>query len=181
MPMTEIRALAPDDPAITPLRSQVLTDRTAVLQVSRGGQFSLSYAPMAEAVWRVFPADERAALLLGIRDPSCLLLGAFAQGCFVGEAVVWMTAEGWGEILDLRVDVSHRLAGVGRALIDACRGAAAERGAAGLRVTARDDQAGLCQFLERCGFRVHGMDRLLFARMPGEAARPAALFFYRLN
>ena len=173
--MLKIRKLTREElKRLPPLSDACLCGDETVLRMGRSG-FSLGYVPMEKAEWRTFPPalplplDEMAFLL------SASVYGAYLEERFCGIAVIRRDEQGWGEILDLRVDASCRRQGVATALLASCEGFAKRRALEGLRITASDQNPVLCQFLEASGFQVQGVDRRLYSRLPEERQKPLAL------
>lgn len=165
------------------LNDQVLVGEEALLRVTRAG-FQLAYLPRASAQWRSFPAEIGLNGLIG--DPDAAVYLAWAENRVVGWAAAYPDADGWTEVLDLRVDASFRRQGHGGRLLDMCRDFAKRRGSAGLRLRVSDANPVACRFLEQTGFEVGGMDRLALAARPEERNKPLAqracqLLFYCMN
>ncbi len=180
--MLVIRPHTPGKPLTLDIDARTLCGDTVSVRVSHSG-YSLSYTPVGSAHWRDFPMSEAAQdALAGVR-PGAFILLALQDDRPVGIAVAAFSRTNWCEVLDLRVDTSCRLQGIGRMLLDACVRAAERENMAGLRMTVSDGNPAMCQFAEHCGFRLEGIDRLYFAMSPEEKLKPlmrraCALFFY---
>lgn len=167
---------------LTPISGEALIGEEVLLRVGRSG-FSLAYAPMERAEWRVFPAEagfDPAALCT---QEAAAYYAAFVDGRFAGGAGIRCEG-GWARLGDIRVAAGHRRQGVASALLDACERFTRDRGCYGLRVETSDQNPLLCQFLEHRGYALAGMDRLRLAASPQERRKPlmkraCALYFYR--
>lgn len=183
--MLMVKRLTSPDEARRPLADQVLISEEVLVRVTRTG-FSLSYLPTGSSSWQVFPPDLRADPSTLLADGRGAIFGAFVDDVFTGSAAVIPTDSGWAELLDLRVDASLRRQGVGTLLLDTCIDYAARRGMHGIRIVTSDANPVLCQFCEKRGFQLGGMDRLALTMTPAERFKPVlrracALMFYRMN
>ena len=181
--MLVIKPLTPGQPLSREIDARTLCGDTVSVQVTRSG-FTLSYMPTGTAHWRSFPWSESAEQTLAGYMPDSFILGAEQDGLLVGLLVAHCSKTRWCEVLDLRVDTSCRLQGIGRTLLDACMRNAARRDMAGLRMVVSDANPAMCQFAQHCGFSLEGIDRLAFAMSPEERLKPmmrraSALIFYR--
>ena len=183
--MLMIKRLTVDDLHLwKPLNSPSLVGEDVLLKISRTG-FSLGYMPLRHAEWRDFPpafdADPHAVLL----DDRAALFAAFEDGEFIGAASLRVDpSTRWAEILDMRVESTHRRQGVGRNLLDFCERLAIKRGMHGLRIACPDTNPALCQFCEHCGFTLGGVDTKLLAYSDAERDKPLSkraslLAFYK--
>ncbi len=168
--------------------ARVLCGEDVSVCINRSGirPFSLSYNPAVAARWRTFPPTAEAEAALSGLLPGAVAFGAFQDEDYVGQAVAIPGGTGWCHLADLRVDPAYRMAGIGRALLDACQRFAVQRNMTGLRAVVSDANPVMCQFCEHCGFRVEGIDRLAYAMLPEERIKPmlqraCALVFYRQN
>lgn len=168
--------------------ARVLCGEDVSVRINRSGihPFSLSYNPAVSARWRTFPPSREAQTAMAGYLPDAAAFGAYLDDAYVGQAVAIASDTGWCYLADLRVDPAFRLQGIGRALLDACQRFAVQKGMCGLRVTVSDTNPVMCQFVEHCGFRLEGIDRLAYAMLPEERIRPmlqraCALVFYRNN
>lgn len=173
--MLKVRKLTREElNKLPPLSDACLCGDETVLRMGRSG-FSLGYVPLEKAQWRTFPP----ALPLPLPEMVFLLgasvYGAFQEERFCGLAVIRKDEQGWGEILDLRVDASCRRQGIATALLESCEGFARRRSLEGMRITVSDQNPVMCQFLEASGFRVQGVDRCMYSRLPEERQKPLAL------
>lgn len=162
--------------------SRFLAGECVQLRVTRKG-FLTEYAPLPTAEWRTlrpFPADPER--LLADEKAACYL--AFLDGQCAGQSIVRLGAHRLCDLLDLRVDSRFRRQGVGGQLLATCAEWAARKGRAGLRVEVTDEQPVACQFLERMGFTLGGVDRLWHDAEPEQrqrvpAMRESVLAFYK--
>ncbi|MBQ8160832.1 MAG: GNAT family N-acetyltransferase [Clostridia bacterium] len=179
--MIFVRQLPPDDLPSSLNADKSLIGEQLMIRITRLG-FSLQYVPRQTAVWGNYPMSRRAENALSLT--SSALFGAFEGDEIIGQAIVTEKDGFWADILDLRVDVSHRRIGAGRLLLDACQTWGLTHACRGLSVTATDDNPVLCQFLEHQAFHLEGMDRFALALTDSERDKPLAqrkcqLFFYR--
>lgn len=178
----------PIQPGTVPLHQidgRILSGDAVSVRIGRSG-LSLGYTPSGTAHWRLFEPGPRAMDAFGGFLRGALILCASQDDRPVGIAAVADTGRGWCEILDLRVDTSCRLQGVGRALLDSCRRFALSGGMAGVSMAVSDANPAMCQFAEHCGFRLEGMDRMALAQLPEERIKPlmrraCELYFYLPN
>ncbi len=113
------------------------------------------------------PWSERAfRSLLG--RPDALLLVAEREGRVVGHAASWFVGPE-AELADLAVEPSARRQGIGRALIEAVRQAAAERGVTDLYLQVRVSNVAARRVYASQGFRAVGRRRSYY-RSPREDA-----------
>ena len=183
--MLEIRRVQPADLSGNSLEDQVLAGDEVTVRIGRSG-FSLSYSPAPRAEWRVFPPAEETGLYLQLAGETSVIYAAYQQQRLAGVAAVTVSERGWGRLLDLRVDVHQRRAGVGTALLAACDEFARRKGMGGLWAAVPDTNPVMCQFLEHSGFGVQGLDRMALALTAEERRKPmqqraCMLHFYRTN
>lgn len=167
---------------LTPISDASLVGEETLLRIGRSG-FALSYTPLARAEWRSFPTQASAAPEAFCTGDSRALFAAFMDDVYVGCAAVSVLCDGWADLEDIRVDASKRRKGVARALLAACERYARKRGAYGLRLCTSDQNPGLCQFCEHCGFVLQGLDRMALILRADERLKPlprraCALYFY---
>lgn len=169
-----------------PINASSLVGEDVLLRIGRSG-FTLGYVPLARAEWRSFPPDPMASPAL-LALPHAALFAAFEDNdAFAGQAAVMADpATGWTQIIDIRVDASHRRTGIASLLLDACQSFAESQGARGLCIHVPDSNPAACQFCEHCGFTLQGLDRMALIYTEAErdkplARRAARLSFYRLN
>lgn len=143
-----------------------------LLRVTHKG-FALEYAPLPVAEWRTlkpFLADT--AMLMAESKATCYL--AFIDGQCAGQCIIRLGAYQLCELLDIRTDSRFRRQGVASHLLNACVEWALRAGQAGIRAETTDEQPVACQFLEKCGFTLGGVDRLWHAALPEQAKRVPA-------
>ena len=183
--MLMIRPVKPGAVPLQQIDARTLSGDTVAVRIGRSG-LSLGYTPNGSAHWRSFGPCPRALDAFAGYLRGAVILGASLEDRPVGIAAVVDSGRGWCEILDLRVDASCRLQGIGRALLDACRRYAERVGLAGVCMAVSDDNPVMCQFAEHCGFRLEGMDRMALTQMPEERIKPMVrraceLYFYLSN
>jgi len=152
------------------------------LKFTRKG-FLPEYVPMNAVEWRtVKPFPRQAQALLA--DPESVCYFAFLNGRCVGQCIASKGQHRLCELMDLRTDSRYRRQGVGTALLNTIIEWASVNGLAGIRAETTDDRPVSCQFLDRCGFTLGGVDMLWHAadadqasRLP--AMRESVLIFYK--
>lgn len=159
-----------------------LSGELAMVKINRTG-FGLTYTPMAEAKWRqdspshYLPAEE----MIRRKDMVCYL--AFTQGKCVGQITL---VENWnrrGMIWEMAVDLQHRRKGIGTELLRACEDWAKSKKLYGLMTEVSDGNPAACQFFNKTGFVLGGVDQMLYHSLPSEQKkapqlRDTALSFY---
>lgn len=89
---------------------------------------------------------------------TCVFLGAYEGDACVALAILQSAMFRYLYLYDLKVDAAYRGRGVARALIDAAKAVAAERGLRGLYTIGQDNNLGACLFYLHSGFRIGGLD-----------------------
>ncbi|MBQ8536540.1 MAG: GNAT family N-acetyltransferase [Clostridia bacterium] len=165
---------APLLPYLDQVDSRYLVGELVSLKVSRLG-FGLDYTPMNRAQWQVWRPTPffHPQELVERDDVACFL--AFVDGQLAGQAQVMQHFNRLAMVYDIRVAVGLRRAGVGEELIAACRDWARRQGLGGLLAETTDANPGACQFFEKCGFRLGGVDRMRYSALPEQASKPPAL------
>lgn len=181
--LTIRRCLAEKDIPRTPIHAECLIGEETLLRVSRSG-FSLAYAPLERAEWRIFPPKAAYTPSALCADRQAALFLAYEDDCYVGCASLRPYDE-WMQLEDIRVDVLYRRHGIATALLETAEQFALHQGAWGIRVEVSDQHPILCRFLEKRGYTIGGMDRLALAMTPEERQKPmmrraCALFFYHV-
>lgn len=105
------------------------------------------------------------------------LFAAYANGVLCGYLAVTRDWNGFALVDDIAVARGSRGAGLGRRLLDAAQEWALAAGLAGLRLETQSTNVPACRFYRRYGFRLGGIDRMLYAAVPG-LAHEVALFWY---
>lgn len=170
--------------AVGRIEDGTLASEEVMLRVGRSG-FSIQYLPLPRAEWRAFPPKPEANLHRLATEEASAVFGAWEAERVVGLACVRVKAEGWAEVVDIRVDASCRRLGLGRMLVNACDRFAAEHGAYGLKMEVSEANPVMCQFCEHTGFVLHGLDRMALVYTESERGKPmarraCAMYFYRL-
>lgn len=161
-------------PYLNQIDSRYLVGEMVSLKVSRQG-FTLEYMPQNKAQWHVWQAVQffDPEELMERKDVACFL--AFVDGQLAGQAMVMQHFNRLAMVYDVQVDVGLRRSGVGSELLAACRDWARRQGLGGLIAETTDSNPGACQFFERCGYRLGGVDRMRYAALPEQSTRPSAL------
>lgn len=188
MDTIDIRRLTEDTlPLLWTVEDRRLDSERVVVRPGAAG-FTLDYKPMPSALWRVGNAereipggDETAAWLL---DSERDIYFAHTRDRLAGQLAVEAGEYGLAVVRDVRVQMSERRRGVGRALLEMAEDWAAGRDLPGLVAEVPDGNAAACQFFTACGYKLGGIDTLRYvARDPNarKAAglRETALFFYK--
>ena len=171
-------------PYLDQVDSRYLVGELVTLKVSRFG-FSLDYSALSKADWRLWQPQPLfdPGELPHREDVGCFL--AFRDGQNAGQAQVMRHFNRLAMVYDIRVDVRLRRQGIGAALMEACRDWARQKALGGLMAETRDTNPGACQFLEKCQFRLGGVDRMRYAALSEQSQKPpalrdSALTFYHL-
>lgn len=184
--MLEIRrAVESDIGLIFKIEDRRLDSERVVVRPKANG-FSLDYKPQPAALWHVDHSEKRVPgsvdEWLSAADKGIYI--AFVDGALAGQILVETVENNVARIWDIRVQMSMRRRGVGRAMLLLAADWARHKEMAGLMTEIPDGNAGACQFFTRCDFSFGGIDMLRYAglsrrtlRMPG--VRESALFFYR--
>ena len=120
------------------------------------GTYEWLFAPPGSLPPRWDPDRARAALAVAIEDPEAAVLVAEHRGDLVGLCTAYLDMNSgrygprcWVE--DLAVSPDHRSQGVGKALLDAAKDWARERGSTHLELDSGDDRLDAHRFYEREG------------------------------
>jgi GNAT superfamily N-acetyltransferase len=118
------------------------------------GMYEWLFAPPGSVPRSWDPERARAAIASAIDDPSSAVLVAEHRGELHGLCTAYLDMNSvrfgprcWVE--DLAVSPSHRSQGVGKALLDAAKGWARERGASHLELDSADTRTDAHRFYER--------------------------------
>lgn len=179
------RATDADASLLNKIEDRRLDSERVVVRPKANG-FSLDYKPQPAALWHVEHSEKRVSgsaedwLSAADRD----IYFAFIDGALAGQMLVETAENNVARIRDIRVQMSARRRGVGKAMLSLGEEWARQKSLAGLMAEIPDENAGACQFFTRCDFSFGGIDMLRYAglsrrtlRMPG--VREGALFFYR--
>ena len=163
---------------------RVLIGEDVLLRVTRTG-FSLGYLPSSGSEWRRFQSTSDLNQLMNDSNHSAVF-AAYDDDACIGCAAVRVSSSGWGRLVDLRVDASHRRMGAGSLLVDACQRFAQSHGMSGVSIATPDANTVICQFCEKLGFQLGGVDRFALAMTESERRKPmlrraGLLTFYRTN
>ncbi len=93
-----------------------------------------------------------------------------------------LVSENWNgyAIVDsIKVDISHRKAGIGRMLLDAAMEWARSRNLSGIMLETQDNNVDACLFYQRYGFILRGFDTGIYSAIPATHDE-TALFWYLL-
>lgn len=162
--------------------ARFLAGERVQLRFTRKG-FLPEYVPLSVAEWRTSPSFPVAAeRLIGDPDHHCCF--AVLDGRCVGQFIARKGSHALCELLDIRTDSRHRRQGIATAMLNAVVEWASAQQLAGIRAETTDDCPGACQFFERCGFVLGGVDMLWHARDPEQqskvpAMRESVLTFYQ--
>ncbi len=78
----------------------------------------------------------------------------------------------------LVVDVKFRGQGIGRTLMEQAKKWAKEKRLPGLMLESQTNNVQACKFYERCGFKLGGFDKYLYAASDDSAGETALFFYY---
>jgi len=93
----------------------------------------------------------------------------------IGYLVASEAWNGLASIDDLAVDASARGHGAARKLVEAALDWARQQGLPGVMLETQDTNVPACRLYERCGFRLEGFDRKLYAAQPGVEGETALI------
>lgn len=163
---------------------RVLIGEDVLLRVTRTG-FSLGYLPSSGSEWRRFQSTSDLTLL-ALDGSHSAVFAAYQDEVCIGCAAVRVSSSGWARLVDLRIDAAHRRMGAGTMLVDACQRFAQSHGMSGVSIATPDTNTVICQFCEKLGFQLGGVDRLALAMTESERRKPmlrraGLLTFYRTN
>jgi GNAT superfamily N-acetyltransferase len=120
------------------------------------GMYEWLFAPPGSVPPRWDPDHARAAIAHAIEDPESAVLVAEHRGDLLGLCTAYLDMNSirfgprcWVE--DLAVSPDHRSQGVGKALLDAAKEWARQRGASHLELDSGDDRKDAHRFYEREG------------------------------
>ena len=95
-------------------------------------------------------------------DKNSVIFGAYEEGKCIGLAIYQDYYFNYMYLLDLKGCAAARGKGGGKALIEAERNAARERGYLGLYTQAQDNNLNACMFYLRAGFTIGGFDNRVY-------------------
>jgi len=177
------RGTEADIPACLAIDSSIATDWLLYLEQLGGApelSFRLCWRRVAEGRRRDYVLDED---FFGSRlDGGARLLVAEVDGTMRGRTLV---REKWNrtlEVVDAAVDRPYRRQGLGRALLREAKRIAAEEGLRAISWEAQTDNREAIEFLLANGFRLSGLDHMLYhndgcERQLTRGFRGLALFF----
>jgi ribosomal protein S18 acetylase RimI-like enzyme len=110
-------------------------------------------------------------------SPDRIAYIAFAGERAVGRLLLRKNWNRYAYVEDLAVDVSCRVRGVGRMLMNRARHWAETGGMPGIMLETQNNNVGACRFYERCGFIIGGFDTHLYRGIT-EHKHEVALFWY---
>lgn len=112
-------------------------------------------------------------------NPDYVMYLAYVDGQLAGQVVIGPRWNGYAYLEDIRVDPHFRRGGVGRALMAQAITWARARGKPGIMLETQDVNVGACQFYERCGFVLGGLDHYVYRNFP-ENKDEIGLYWYLL-
>lgn len=108
---------------------------------------------------------------------SRLAMIACDNGRPAGLLLVSENWNGYALIDNIKVDIAHRKAGIGRMLLDAAVEWARSRNLPGVMLETQDNNVSACLFYQRYGFMLRGFDTGVYSAMPATRDE-TALFWY---
>jgi GNAT superfamily N-acetyltransferase len=183
----EIKRMSRNESALLDaLDNKHLAGDTVVVRIGRNG-LELDFRAGRQSDW-LSPLPD------AYRRPDAKTLIAGTDGAayyawdetkLIGQAVAAKHEFRFAKVCDIRVSLSERKKGVGRALIEALERWAWQQGYSGITAETQDNNPGACQFFLKCGYRFGGVDMFRYAALPErigtpDSLREAAMLFYKL-
>ncbi|EJN05638.1 GNAT family N-acetyltransferase [Phyllobacterium sp. YR531] len=140
------------------------------------GNVDFSIAPTEPRI-KTYERDDQDDLASYIETDSKLAMIAYEKEKPAGLLLVSENWNGYALIDNIKVDIHHRKAGIGRMLIDAAAGWAKTRGLPGIMLETQDNNVNACLFYQRYGFILRGFDTGIYSAIPA-TRHETALFWY---
>jgi ribosomal protein S18 acetylase RimI-like enzyme len=131
-----------------------------------------------ESYRKTYPVDSE-LLSKPVDQVNSMITVVKQDNILAGYIVVLRSWNNCGQIEDFAIDRKWRRNGFGRHLIDAAVKWAVETGLPTLRLETQSNNVNACMFYQRCGFKLGGFDRYIYAALPGPERNETALFWYR--
>lgn len=97
-----------------------------------------------------------------------------------GQLVMRKNWNNYAYVEDIRVDRDFRRLGIGRKLLEKAVDWANGKGLAGVMLETQNNNAGACELYRKCGFKLGGVDRLLYKGLNPETSEIALYWYYLL-
>lgn len=171
--MIEIRQITEENAADLNLKNESFEMPGKFIPELKDGVWSYSIEPYEKTQTMVFPDENYDFEVISGKG---IIFGAYEEGVCIGVAVYQDYWFRYMYLYDLKVNISARGKGIGRALIEAGMTAAKERGYIGLFTQAQDNNLNACLFYLKAGFEIGGFDNRVYEGTPQE--NKADIFFY---
>lgn len=140
------------------------------------GKVDFTIAPTEPRV-KTYERDDQDDLASYIGTESKLAVIAYNNGKPAGLLLASENWNGYALIDNIKVDIDHRKAGIGRMLVDAAAEWAKSRNFPGLMLETQDNNVNACLFYQRYGFVLRGFDTGIYAAIAATRSE-TALFWY---
>lgn len=155
----EIRKITPQTAGDLNLKNEPFTMPGCLIPRLQDGVWSYSISYFEEEQTMIFPDENYDFEML---SKNSVIFGAYEDDKCVGIAIYQDYYFKYMYLLDLKVSAAARGKGVGRALIEAGKEAAAERGYQGIYCQAQDNNLNACLFYLHTGFEIGGFDNHVY-------------------
>lgn len=157
--MIEIRCITEETAQDLNLKNETFAMPGRLIPALRDGVWSYRTEMFEKPQTMTFPDENYDFETL---SKNSVILGAYDGETCVGIAIYQDYYFGYMYLLDLKVSAAARGRGAGRALIEAGKQAARERGYQGLYCQAQDDNLNACLFYLKTGFEIGGFDNHVY-------------------
>ena len=106
---------------------------------------------------------------------------AYIDKRVVGQIVLKKNWNNYAFIEDIRVDLNHRKASIGKMLICFAKDWAAAKNLPGIMLETQNNNVRACRFYESCGFKIGGFDKMLYKGINNENDEIAIYYYYIFN
>ncbi|MCT3034684.1 GNAT family N-acetyltransferase [Pediococcus parvulus] len=130
----------------------------------KDGRWTIKEIPFETAKATKFPAEKPDASYLA--DPQKQLYFAYLDGKNVGQIRMFRNWNKFCYIENIAIQAGHRHAGIGQQLFDAAEKWARDNKHVGLQLEAQDDNLNACQFYQKQGMKLGGVDTLFYTANP---------------
>ena len=142
-----------------------------------GGAWTWTEELLAEPWEKQYP-DENCDYSAYIANPDRIVYLAYSGEECVGQIVLRRDWNRYGFIEDICVRRAFRGRGVGRALIAKAADWAKAAGLCGLALETQDNNVLACRFYAKCGFRIGGVNTMLYRNFSLPYRDETAIFWY---
>ncbi|AMV60297.1 Streptothricin acetyltransferase [Pediococcus damnosus] len=146
-----------------------------VIPTLKGGKWTVTEEPFAVAKKTKFPSEKPDETYL--TDPQKQLYFAYLDGKNVGQIRMFRNWNKFCYIENIAIKAGHRHAGIGQQLFAAAEKWARENDYVGIQLEAQDDNLNACQFYQKRGLQLGGVDTLFYTANPNISV---ALQWYKI-